>query len=49
LYAKVRKGEIVNFTGIDDPYEVPENPEILIDTNNQTVEESTEKILNYLS
>ena len=35
LYAKVRSGEIKNFTGINDPYENPENPDIIIDTNNQ--------------
>ncbi len=48
LYAKVRRGEIKNFTGVDDPYEVPENPELSIDTSNLTVEQSVRKILDYL-
>jgi len=46
LYKKVRNGEIQNFTGIDDPYEVPDNPEIRIDTTNQSVTESVNQILN---
>ena len=46
LYQKVEAGEIKNFTGVDDPYEAPENPEITIDTTNQTVEESVNHILN---
>jgi adenylylsulfate kinase len=46
LYKKVEAGEIKNFTGVDDPYEAPENPEISIDTTHQTVEESVEYILN---
>ena len=45
LYAKVRKGEIKNFTGIDDPYEPPLNPELNIDTTNLSLEESVNIIL----
>jgi len=48
LYAKALRGEIKNFTGIDDPYEEPENPEVIVETDKETVEESLEKILNYL-
>lgn len=48
LYAKVRKGEIKNFTGIDDPYEVPESPHIHIKTEELDLEGSVDKILNYL-
>jgi len=48
LYKKARQGLIKNFTGIDDPYEEPENPEIIIETNKETIEESVEKIINYL-
>ena len=44
LYKKARAGEITNFTGIDDPYEVPLNPEIVINTNSSTEEESFEQI-----
>lgn len=48
LYEKALRGEIQNFTGISDPYEAPENPEIVVDTEKETVEESTAKILGYL-
>jgi adenylylsulfate kinase len=40
LYGKARSGEIRNFTGLDDPYEEPEHPELVIDTEHQTVEQS---------
>lgn len=48
LYKKALRGEIKHFTGISDPYEPPENPEIVVDTYRHSVEENTEKILNYL-
>lgn len=48
LYAKARAGEIKMFTGIDDPYEAPENPEIICNTDGETVEESVAKIMNSL-
>ena len=48
LYAKARKNEIIDFTGISSPYEAPEKPEITIHTDKQTREESTHMILNYL-
>lgn len=48
LYAKARSGEIKNFTGIDDPFEAPVNPEIKIDTSSQSVEESAGIIIEYL-
>lgn len=48
LYKKAREGVIKNFTGISAPYEEPENPEILIETDKLNVQESTEKILKYL-
>jgi sulfate adenylyltransferase len=48
LYAKARRGEIKNFTGIDDPYEEPENPELHIPTEGITPEENAQIILNYL-
>lgn len=47
LYAKARKGEIAEFTGINSPYEAPEKPEIHI-RDGQTIEESVEVIINYL-
>jgi len=48
LYAKARAGEIKNFTGIDDPYEEPQDPEVTIDSEDETPEESAEKILRFL-
>jgi len=49
LYKKARSGLIKNFTGIDDPFEKPENPQLTIDTQKLTVEKSADKILEYLS
>ncbi len=48
LYKKARAGIIKNFTGIDDPYEEPENPEITVETDRETIEESINKIISYL-
>ncbi len=48
LYAKARRGEIKGFTGIDDPYEAPDHPEIVVDTVANTPEENARKILDYL-
>lgn len=48
LYKKARAGEIKNFTGIDDPYEKPENPEIYLDTANMTIDEEVEAIIVYM-
>lgn len=48
LYAKALRGEIRNFTGISDPYEPPESPEVVVETDKETVGESVEKILKAL-
>jgi bifunctional enzyme CysN/CysC len=48
LYKKARAGEIRGFTGIDAPYEAPEDPEIAVQTSRQTVDECTATILEYL-
>ncbi|WP_164214510.1 adenylyl-sulfate kinase [Virgibacillus sp. YIM 98842] len=48
LYRKARKGEIKDFTGIDAPYEVPEVPEIIVNTDKQSMEESVKTIMTYL-
>src|ERR1700750_1608870 len=48
LYAKAFSGEIKEFTGVSDPYEVPENPDFVCDTESETPEESAEKLLAYL-
>ena len=45
LYAKARRGELVNFTGIDSPYEAPEAPEIRIDTVASTVEAAADRVI----
>ncbi len=44
LYKLVDEGKIKNFTGVDDPYEEPENPELVIETDKETIEESIEHI-----
>ena len=46
LYKKARAGEIKGFTGVDDPYEEPINPEVICDTDKETVEESAQKVLD---
>jgi adenylylsulfate kinase len=46
LYKKADGGQISQFTGLDDPYEEPTNPELVIDTEGQTVEESVEHIMD---
>jgi sulfate adenylyltransferase len=48
MYAKARAGLIKGFTGIDDPYEEPESPEVRIDTTNITPDEAAQEILLYL-
>ncbi|WP_163580180.1 adenylyl-sulfate kinase [Gracilibacillus saliphilus] len=48
LYQKARSGEIKGFTGIDAPYEEPEHPELVIDTENKSVDEAVAEIIAYL-
>lgn len=48
MYAKARRGEIRNFTGIDDPYEAPQQAELTLDTVDRTPEENAQWILNHL-
>ncbi|MFN2243373.1 MAG: adenylyl-sulfate kinase [Anaerolineae bacterium] len=48
LYKKALAGEIENFTGVSDPYEAPENPDVLIDSGAETIEESLGKIVRKL-
>ncbi|MFD4818557.1 adenylyl-sulfate kinase [Peribacillus butanolivorans] len=49
LYDKARKGIIKDFTGIDSPYEEPEQPEIVLESNQYSVEECVEQVINYLT
>lgn len=48
LYEKAMRGEIPNFTGVSDPYEAPEDPDILIPTHMETSEASAQRIITYL-
>ena len=48
LYKLARAGEIKNYTGIDSPYEVPENPELIINTDKETLDYSVSRILKFL-
>ena len=48
LYKRARAGEIKNYTGIDSPYEAPDNPELVIDTEGGSLEESVAKVIDFL-
>jgi sulfate adenylyltransferase len=48
MYAKARAGLIKGYTGIDDPYQTPESPEVRIDTTHITPDEAAQEILLYL-
>ena len=48
LYKMARSGEIKNMTGISAPYEAPENPDIEINTENETIEVSVKKIIDFI-
>ena len=48
LYKRARTGEIKNYTGIDSPYEEPTNPDLVIDTESESLEESVVKVVDFL-
>ena len=48
LYKRARLGEIKKFTGINSPYEIPDNPELIIDIDTESLEESVSKIVSFL-
>jgi adenylylsulfate kinase len=48
LYAKARRGEIADFTGISSPYEVPQNPELIVNTGNEALAKCVDQVLAYL-
>jgi len=48
LYKKARAGELKNFTGVSDPYEEPESPEVVVHTGDESIEASADKILAFL-
>ena len=49
LYQKARRGEISHFTGISDPYEAPEQPDLTIDTAQQSLEQSVDQLIALLT
>jgi bifunctional enzyme CysN/CysC len=49
LYAKARSGELVHFTGIDSPYEAPDQPELRIDTTQMSAEQAADAIVRMLA
>jgi adenylylsulfate kinase len=49
IYAKARRGEIADFTGISSPYEPPVNPEIIVNTGSDSLEECVKTIIHYLA
>lgn len=48
MYKKAIEGKITHFTGVDDPYEEPEHPELILDTDKESVEESVQKVFKKL-
>lgn len=48
LYARALRGELANFTGVSDPYEAPEHPDVLVETDKESVDESVAKIIAVL-
>ena len=48
MYEKALAGEIKNFTGVDDPYEEPENPELILDTDKESIDECAQRVLEKL-
>lgn len=48
LYAKARRGEISGFTGISDPYDIPERPDLTLDTARHSVEDNCARVIGYL-
>lgn len=48
MYAKAERGEIGDFTGVQDPFEEPENPEVIVNTEIEKIEESLQKIIDYI-
>ncbi len=49
LYAKALRGEVKNFTGLDDPYEEPTSPEVTVETNMLSVEECVDRIMQVVT
>jgi adenylylsulfate kinase len=48
MYKKARSGKIKNFTGVDDPYEIPESPDIHLNTSEGEIKDNVKKVMDYL-
>ena len=48
MYKKARANEIKQFTGVSDPYDIPTNPDFVVETDKETLEESVQNMLNFL-
>jgi adenylylsulfate kinase-like enzyme len=48
MYAKARRGELKDFTGIDDVYEIPESAELVLDTIRRTADENAHRVIEHL-
>ena len=48
MYKKARSGEIPEFTGISAPYEAPDHPEIILDTEHESINQSVDRVIQYL-
>ena len=48
LYKRARAGEVSDFTGISAPYEAPENPDLIVDTGDQPIDQSVDKLVQYI-
>ena len=48
LYKKARAGQLKGFTGIDDPYEAPEKPELVLDGNSKSIDELADEVIAFL-
>ena len=48
MYKKAISGEIKDFTGVQDPFEIPKNPEVIVNTENENIDDSLRKIVNYI-
>ena len=49
MYKKARQNEIKNFTGVNDDYDIPNNPDLIIDTETEPLDKNVKKIMDYLS
>ena len=48
MYAKAESGELKNFTGVDDPYEKPKNPDVILETDKYSAKENINKIIRFV-